>query len=232
MKCHEFELLAGELLEGECHSEAAAHLAACPRCRYLIDELSAIERYAHLLPALEPSPQLWIRLEAAALAEGIWGRPRGLAVAWRWLGIDAATAEAFLPVRPAFATLMALVLVAGATLLSFPAAESSLASQTADRYRVAQAELVLDADYATRYQLHLNRLESGLLDASAQRESEMRELVARPLDTVDRAIEETQAQLSAYPDDTQSRDELLRLYRQKAVVLQAMANPVWYEDVR
>jgi len=232
MNCHEFEALAGELLEGESHPEAAAHLAGCPRCRRLTDELSAIERAAHFLPAYEPSPQLWTRLEASALEAGIWTKPQGLAVVWRWLGIDAATAEAFLPARPAFAAVMASVLVVAAALLNFPAVESSLASRPADLYQVAQAELVLDSDYATRYQLHLSRLESGLLDASAEREREMRALVARPLDTVDRAIEETQAQLSAYPDDSQSRDELLRLYRQKAEVLQAMANPVWYDDVR
>ena len=232
MICYEFEALAGELLEGEPHPEAAAHLAGCPRCRQLMDELSAIERAARHLPAAEPSPQLWDRLQASALAVGLWGRPQGLAVVWRWLGIDTATAEAFLPARPAFAAVMASIMVVAATLLNFPATESPLAARPPDRFQVAQAELVLDADYAARYQLHLNRLESGLLDASAGREREMRVLVARPLDTVDRAIEETQAQLTAYPDDTQSRDELLRLYRQKAGVLQAMANPVWYDDVR
>lgn len=232
MNCHEFEFLAGELLEGESHPEAAAHLAACPRCRQLMDELGAIEHAAYLLPAFEPSPRLWTRLEASALEAGMWAKPQSLAVAWRWLGIDAAVAEGFFPARPAFAALMVSVLVVAATLLNFPAVESPLASRAADRYQVAQAELVLDSDYATRYQLHLNRLESGLLDASDEREGEMRALVARPLDTVDRAIEETQVQLSAYPDDALARDELLRLYRQKAEVLQAMANPVWYDDAR
>jgi len=230
MQCHEFLPLAGELLEGEPQPAAAAHLAACPRCRQLMDELCALERAADLLPTYDPSPQLWIRLRAAALDEGLLRKPQGLPLLWRWLGIEAP--GAFLPVRPAFAALMVFVLVAGATLLNMPTVESPLAASPADPYRVAQAELVLDAGYADRYQLHLNRIESGLLNASNEREQEIRELVARPLDTVDRAIEETQAQLSAYPDDTQSRDELLRLYRQKAEVLQAMANPVWYDDAR
>jgi len=232
MNCHEFEFLAGGLLEGERHPEAAAHLAACPRCRLLMDELGAIERAARRLPAYEPSAGLWTRLEAAALEEGLWQRPQGLEATWRWLGLATPTAEGFLPARPAFAGVLALVLVVGATLLNFPAVETSVASRPADLYQVAQAELVLDADYATRYQLHLNRLESGMLNDSADSEPALRAMVARPLDTVDRAIEETQAQLSAYPDDSLARDELLRLYRQKAEVLQAMSNPVWYEDAR
>lgn len=232
MNCHEFEALAGELLEGERHSDAAAHLSACPRCRLLMDELGAIERAAHLLPALEPSPRLWTRLEAAALEEGLWERPQTLALALRWLGLATPAAESFLPARPAYAGMLALLLAVGAVFLTIPAQESPLASRPADLYRVAQAELVLDAHYATRYQLHLNRLESRLLSASEEREPELREMVARPLDTVDRAIEETQAQLTAYPDDSLARDELLRLYRQKAEVLQAMANPVWYDDAR
>jgi hypothetical protein len=232
MNCHEFLALAGDLLEGECHSEAAAHLAACPRCRLLMDELGAIELTAHRLPAYEPSPALWTRLEAAALEEGLWHRPQGLAVALRWLGLAAPPAEAFWPAQPAYAGVLALLLVLGATFLAIPANESPLAARPTDPYQVAQAELVLDADYATRYALHLNRLESGLLTASKDREPELREMVARPLDTVDRAIEETRAELSANPDDPLSRDELLRLYRQKAEVLQAMANPVWYDDAR
>lgn len=231
MKCREFEALAGDLLEGERCPEAAEHLAACPRCRLLMDELGAIERAAHLLPAYVPSPNLWTRLEAAALAEGLWQRPQGLSALWRWLGLASPVAEDFLPARPAYAAVLALVLVAGAGLLSFPALEAPMAVQPVDPFQVAQAELVLDSDYATRYQLHLNRIESGMLNAS-DREPQLRELVARPLDTVDRAIEETQAELSAYPDDSLTRDELLRLYRQKAEVLQAMSNPAWYENGR
>jgi hypothetical protein len=232
MNCPEFLPLAGDVLEGERHAEAEAHLAACPRCRQLVGELGAIERQAFLLPPLQPSPELWTRLEAAALAEGLWYKPQGLGAVWRWLGFDPAAAEAFLPMRPAFAVLTVSVLLAGAMLLNIPAADSPLASRAVNRYEVAQAELVLDTDYATRYQLHLSGIESRLLSASSEREPEMRELVARPLETVDRAIEETQAQLSAYPDDTLARDELIRLYRQKAVVLQAMADPAWYEDAR
>ncbi|OFV85900.1 MAG: hypothetical protein A2620_01255 [Acidobacteria bacterium RIFCSPHIGHO2_01_FULL_67_28] len=61
---------------------------------------------------------------------------------------------------------------------------------------------------------------------------ELREMTARPLDAVDRAIEQTQQRLAAYPDDTLARDELLRLYRQKATVLQAMSDPVWLDAGR
>jgi hypothetical protein len=49
---------------------------------------------------------------------------------------------------------------------------------------------------------------------------------------VDRAIEQTQLQLESFPEDRLAREELRRLYQQKAVVLQAMADASWYEDTR
>lgn len=225
MHCRELENLAGELLEGEAHPEAAGHLAACPACRVLVEELRSIERAAHTLPAYEPSDELWRRLEAAATREGVWAQTRP----WGWLGLG----ESFFPARWALAGAMAVVLLVAAGLLTYPTLEFPLAAtQEADLFQVAQGELVQEASYTSRYEIHLQNLEDGVLEGSGPRESSVRNLVARPLDAVERAIEETQAQLNNYPDDEFSREELLRLYQQKAAVLQVMTDPARYEDAR
>ena len=228
MNCNDFEQLAGELLEGESHSGASVHLASCPHCRLLMDELAALQHAARTLPACEPGEHLWEKLQAAAAQEGLWKDTSR----WRWLEWLAPEAEEFVPARPAFAAVLALMLLAGAGLLRYSDLDSSLAVEKPDNpIEVAQAELVQEAGYATRYDLHLQNLEADVRDELA-REVELTPRATRPLDDVDRAIEETRQQLNTNPDDGLSRDELLRLYRQKAGVLQALATPTYYEEGR
>lgn len=225
MNCREFENLAGEVFEGEPHPEAYAHLASCPACRFLLDELGAIERAARTLPVCEPSAQFWRRLEAAAADENLLAHSAG----WEWLGLSGH----FFPSRVAFAGALAVVLLVAAGVLSYPTLDLPVAYTTpADLFQVAQGELIQEADYTSRYEIHLQQIEDGVLNTSSARESDVRGLAARSLVDVDRAITETQAQLNDYPDDALARDELLRLYRQKATVLQAISDPLRYDDAR
>lgn len=222
--CEQFRGVTGALLEGESHPEAYAHLAECPRCRVLVDELGLVERAARALPVYQPSPRLWMRLQAAARREGLWARPSW----WREF------APGFFPARPAFAAVLAVTLLLAGVLIRYPALETpTLPTTHASVFEVAQAELVQDPSYGERYQMHLQQIENRVLTGeTAPVDPELREMTARPLNTVDRAIEQTQQRLAAYPDDTMAREELLRLYRQKAVVLQAMSDPVWLDTGR
>ena len=222
--CNQVRGLTGALLDGESHPEAYAHLAECPRCRQLVEELAAVERAARALPLQQPSPRLWGRIEAAAGREGLWGQR-----SW-WQDFT----PAFFPARPAFAAVLAVTLLLAGALVRYPALETTLLPETpASAFEVAQAELVQEPSYGERYQIHLQQVEYRVLaDETAPVNPELREMTARPLHTVDRAIEQTQQRLAAYPDDTLARDELLRLYRQKATVLQAMSDPVWLDAGR
>lgn len=224
VNCSQVRELTGALLEGESHPEASAHLAECPRCRLLLEELAAVECAARALPLLEPNPRLWRRLEAAARREGLWDRQ-----SW-W----PSETPVFFPARPAFAAVLGVTLLVAALLVRYPVLESpGLPATEASAFQVAQAELVQEPSYGERYQIHLQQVESRLLaDETATLDPERRELVARPLDTVDRCIEQTQQRLADYPDDTLARDELLRLYREKATVLQAMSDPLWLDAGR
>ena len=222
--CEQVRGLTGALLEGESQPEASAHLAECPRCRLLLEELGAVERAARALPLQQPSPRLWGRIEAAARHEGLWGQR-----SW-WQDF----APAFFPARPAFAAVLGVTLLVAGALVRYPALEGpALPDTQASAFEVAQAELVQAPGYGERYRIHLQQVEHSMLaEEATPLDPELREMTARPLDTVDRAIEQTQQRLAAYPDDTQARDELHRLYRQKAVVLQAMSDPVWLDAGR
>lgn len=218
--CEKFRQLAGAVLEGERHPEAHAHVEQCPRCRQLIDDLSAIERAAQALPLAQPSAQLWRRLQVAARREDLWASPsgwEGISAAWNWL-----------PARPAFAAVLVATLLFGGGLILYPSLEAPLTEIPAiNSYEVAQGELVREASFARRYQIHLQRVERRVLGETTPVDVELRQLVTRPLSTVDRCIERTRLRLAENPDDTLARAELHRLYRQKAEVLQTVSDPFW-----
>ncbi len=222
MNCNEFYNVSGVVLEGEAHPEAYAHLNACPRCRLLVEELGAVERAARALrdAEIEPAGALWARLCAAAEAEGLISQPAG----WRWLGLG----ESWLLPRPALAGALVALMVIAAGLVSFP--EGDLPSATVEPLspiEVAQSELVADASYATRYRIHLQAVEKNVLAQDEGVDPTLRAMLERPLQAVDRAIEQTTSQLNTYPDDQLAREELHRLYQQKATVLQAMSDSTW-----
>ncbi|MFQ5777640.1 MAG: hypothetical protein ACE5IP_06495 [Terriglobia bacterium] len=224
MNCHEFENIAGAVLEGESHPEAQAHLASCPHCRLLVDELGALEAAAHALPALNPADRLWERIQAAAVEEGLLTQPSW----WRWTAPG--WKESFLPARPAFAGALLVLVLLGAGLASYPELGEPVAEAIPDNpIEVAQGELIQEAGYAARYAAHLNNVEHRVLEEATPETAELRKLVAGPLDTVERAIEQTEQRLTSYPDDALARRELHRLYGEKVAVLQAMSDPIWYQ---
>lgn len=223
MECKEFHQLSESVLEGEADPRAYEHLAACPRCRVLVDDLVAVTRAAHSLPLYEPSPRLWAQIQAAAEEEGLLS-PAG-AGRWRdWFG----PAALFLPARPAFAGALALVLVFGAalggwTVLESPEPPLALSGRIEE---VAWAELVTEPGYGQRYQLHLQQVEKRVMDAESA-DADIASLATGPLDDLDRAITQTQSRVEQYPEDSLAREELNRLYQQKATVLQAINVPAW-----
>lgn len=220
MNCREFQNVAESVLEGDATAQAYEHLAACRRCRVLVDELVAITDAARALPLYEPNPRLWARLQAAAEAEGLW-TPVGRES--RWLGV----ASLFLPARPAYAGALAAMLLMAAALVAPSVLESPDEPLAAGRIEeVAWAELVTEPSYGQRYQVHLQQVEQRMREAEPA-DTEITTLAAEPLDELDRAIGQTQSRLEQYPEDSLAREELNRLYQQKATVLQAMNAPAW-----
>lgn len=121
-----------------------------------------------------------------------------------------------------------MLLLAGG-LVGSPMVEQPLSPAAA--FAVARAEMVQEAGYTARYDMHLQTVEDQMLapEGGAVVDAGLRELTARPLSDVDRCIAQTQERLDNYPNDILARDELRRLYQQKGTVLRAMADPVWME---
>jgi hypothetical protein len=227
MNCRELEIASESLLEGETHPDVDAHVASCARCRVLVEDLKAITGAARELSAfeIEPSPALWGRIRAAAREEQVWVQP----MRWRWLGLG----EVLIPARAAFAGALALMVVAAVGLVIYPTLQLPVAQAgPPDPFGVAQGELINAAGYANRYYTHLENVEEEVRAEETPVTTELLVLVERPMGDVNRAIEQTQLQLETFPEDTLARQELRRLYQQKAVVLQAMADASWYEDTR
>lgn len=227
MNCRELRIASETLLEGDTHPDADAHVASCTRCRVLVEDLKAIQGAAGELSAFEtePHPALWRRIRARALEEQLWVDP----LRWRWLGLG----EVLVPARAAFAGALALMLVAAVGLVSYPTLQLPIArAAPPDPFGVAQGELVHAAGYGNRYYTHLQNVEEEVRAEETPVSTALLVLVERPMQDVDRAIEQTQLQLESFPDDRLAREELRRLYQQKAVVLQAMADATWYEDTR
>ncbi len=222
MNCRELGNAAEGMLEGEAHPQAYEHLAACPRCRLLIDELVALSQAARSLPEFQPSPRLWAQLQAAAQQEGLWAaETRG----WKqWLD----PMSIFTPPRPAFAGGFSFMLVAALVLASYTVLESpaELAMPATPAEEVASAELVAEPSFGDRYQVHLQQVEQNVLEADRKNPGRL-QIAAGPLNDLDRAIAQTQGRVDQYPDDSLAREELHRLYQQKATVLQAMNTPAW-----
>lgn len=225
MNCQEFENVAGALLEGDSHPEAYDHLGACPHCRLLVEDLSAIESAARRLPLVQPPDRLWARIAAAAAEEQLWEQPGpGDWLAWLWRP---------LPVRPAFVGELALLLAVAAAVVIAPSWPfGAPAGPPLNPFEVAQGELVQEAGYGNRYDLHLARMETQVLSDQVPVDDEVRQAVEGQLGTVDRAIHQTQSRLDSFPEDALARQELHRLYRQKADVLQTVSDSAWYYDSR
>ncbi len=217
MSCEEFYPHAGSVLEGERDPKAFEHIYGCASCRNLLHDLDAVAREAHHLPTHEPRTSLWHKIRVQARQEALWQEESWVE---RWL---------MLP-QPVLASGFAgLLLVLGLGLVG-PQPSSSLTDfPLVTPMEIARGEMVSDADYSTRYQIHLTQVQRAVMDESARVPDDMIDMVERPMNTVDRAIENTRLALAKNPGDMLVQDELNRLYRQKAAVLQTMTELTWQE---
>ena len=78
MLCEHFEEALVQQLDGPLSVEAAAHLDACPPCRFLREDLQAIAVTAQEWGSEEPAPPayLWAAIETRLHAEGLIAQPR------------------------------------------------------------------------------------------------------------------------------------------------------------
>jgi anti-sigma factor RsiW len=201
MNCNAYEPALGEYVDGTLPLAATAtieaHLASCPGCRALADDLLAIRGAARMLERHEPPSRTWHRI-AAAVEDDRRTRPLGW-LAWRPLAAAAAIVLAavgpwFLPVPTSPPDDVVQVAEAG----SPPDGESAEANfQTA----IAGLERIADAD-------------GSALDPMTA------EILRTNLTVIDGAIGESRAALETEPASDVAQQRLVAALTNKLALLQ------------
>lgn len=206
------EYLDHELTAAE-RQEADAHLATCPACRQVLQELQAVVARADQLEDRDPRADLWPAVRSAIGQGNI-------------VPLDSrrTTARRFSFSLPQLvAAAAALVLVSGGTgwLLTQRASPETVA--VAPSAAELRAQPVLfdrkgRADSAITELERILREESGGLDTSTVR------ILAQNLALIDRAIGQARKALEADPSNPYLNDHLARTMRKKIEVLRRAAD--------
>ena len=199
MQCQQFLEYGGQWMEGERHTDAAAHLDACPRCRALMADLDAIRDTAgEFENEVEPPPRLWTSIRSQLEAEGII---RSAGWAERLAGFFP------LQLRPALAAAYVAVLLVAAALVSYQA--GNRAGTPVALLPPAPPALAEGAAQNALASLHTQNPEV----IRSYRES---------LETVDNTILECEKMVRSDPQNNLAREYLTGAYQQKAELLAAI----------
>ncbi len=201
MQCNEFLEYAEHWTEGERHPDAAAHMAACVRCRALVGDLEAVQVAATRLESeVEPPARVWSAIRAQLESEGIIRR-RG------WQERLGGFFQ-ILP-RPALAGAYLAFLIAAAVLVSFEG--RNVPEQTA----VPAGTKTILASVDTQ----LTKVERGTVSAMHQHNPAVATSLQDNLRIVDNFIDLCEKSVRKDPENRLAREYLYGAYQQKAELL-------------
>lgn len=191
------------------------HLATCPACRGVVQDLERLRASAGGLGPMAPPDHLWmqiagrIRLEdTRPAAPAPESRPRPSFVPW--LGLAAALV---------LITIGVYAITSFSTEVAAPSpqiAESN--APPADPVETAVAELQKAATHYENAMLELDRLAQANEGAI---EPSLAKLLRDQLDLADRAIAESRQAMQSDPASQPARESLFEAFRRKVSVLQA-----------
>ena len=185
-------------LAPEAAARAAAHLAACPSCAALADDLTRLRALARGLEPLPPPPRVWTRLQAQLDTEAA---PAGPA----WLR----AARLVAPLAAAASLLLALGLL-GAALR--PAATPP---EVAEAPRV-ETPPAPEAALTTA----IDGLEVLAREGRDALEPALAEVIQTNLVVIDQAIAESRAAVADEPEDPLAQDALAEALARKMALLE------------
>jgi hypothetical protein len=211
MQCKELELVVEQEGPTPLPDEARAHVAACPRCREFVADLTAIVSAAHELPAeLEPPGSVWVCLQSQLEIEGIIKTPAVASPversAW-WHDFS----DLFRSRALATATVGLLIVTAGVLQLrQSPQPPSAAAAGPGWQIPFKQTAKVL------------NDQEVDLRNMQLASTSPVDDSYRESLQQVDDFIADCERRVKAAPEDDLAREYLSNAYQQKAELLSAM----------
>lgn len=208
MNCEEFEGQTERWMEGDRPPEAREHALACERCRALVEDLDAIRMIAPQLgEQVAPPERLWTSIRAQLEREGLLHRPSWTQRVVDWVHI---------PVRPA-ATLGAAALAASLVIVTIGIHLRQPVRPTGPEWLSSdQAELV-------KVDTQLNHVERGAIRSFHTPNPAVKEALQQNLMIIDRQIATCEKTLEQVPSDENTREYLYDAYRQKAELLNMMA---------
>jgi hypothetical protein len=206
------DALVDGTLSGEERSALDRHLAACPSCASLAEDLLVIRRAARSLPAIDPPEPAWRRLAASVAAPAPVAAP---ARTWRQrVAVPLAIAAVLLA-----AVAITLVVRRDRAVMT-PAAPATgvTAERTAPSADLGSIEDEL-RQAESHYENAIDKLETLARDRRALDPGVAADLQTNML-IIDRAIGESRAALRAQPTSERAQESLFEAFRSKITLLQ------------
>jgi len=201
MNCAEFQKALPEHAEPQRDTALQAHLRLCSDCSLLVSDLDSIVAAApSLAEAEDPSPHMWLQLEAALKSEGLIRQPQpALAQTSRERGRSWWTLAWAVPV--AAALVMGLVFYGPGRGQQTEMAKTAALNQPDVKIGPA-----------------INRDDEDLLEVVGSHSPAMRAEYAANLNNVNAYIREAEEAAKANPDDEQAQESLMNAYDQRSMV--------------
>jgi hypothetical protein len=211
MTCAEFHKLLPVMIESGGKIEEQGHLASCPTCTDLVNDLRYIAEQAKLLlPMHDPSPRVWNNIQASLQKEGIGRADRQVRSTrtspkkkeWPTLGWAAALAAS---------------LLVGIALLNYSKHDSEpkqLANADTQVSSLAQGQAQAETETA---QSDADK-DNQLLSEVEQRSPSLKPIYEHNLHNVNNYITDARTLVRQDPNDVEAREHLREAYAQKAML--------------
>lgn len=214
MRCRRSQDHISRAIDGELSERQRVrldkHLAACPECRVLSEDLGRIVAGAGRLATPEPSDRIWSNLRTELVKERREGERIGTARPPAfWLGAPA--------LRYAGVAALALALVVTGVVVGLRLGRGDGAPAGPEaREKYALAKLDEAEGY---YQKAVKALSEAFASGRGSLPAEVAEVFDRNLSVIDATIEACRRSVLEAPDDLEARDYLMAAYTQKITVL-------------
>jgi anti-sigma factor RsiW len=206
MNCEHYDAWLADAVDGtlepETLAELEAHCRACASCAQLVDDLKKIRAAAATLDRRTPSPELWSAIAAKVGTSSSASRWSQLTSSWVQLAAAAALVAA-----------LGVAAWWGLTLQP-----QRIGPETASHLvRAAASELQLAEQH---YLNAIASLEKLTLQKETTLDPAVAAEIARSLQSIDRAIDDSRAALKSDPNSFIAQTSLLEALRMKVALLQ------------
>jgi len=206
MNCVEFQKDLPEIIEGGGSEEQKKHLASCPVCADLVQDLKYIAEQAKLLvPMEDPSPRVWDGIEKSLKQEGLWPAHGGPANPRPFLVPQRS--------RLAWPMMAAAAAIVVAIVAGYYSRNTAPPTGTMGSSVVASSGTLEPED-------------QQLIRSVSTRGSVATDSYRKNLEDVNSYIADAKKWVAAHPDDLDARDALMRANEQKQLLYE-MATQDW-----